>query len=53
MHIIKDDFLNKEEKKYLDEIVLGDKFNWFWAGNQVENDKKPFFYHMLLRRPEE
>jgi hypothetical protein len=53
MHIIKDNFLNKEEKKYLDEIVLGDKFNWFWAANQVTNDKKPFFYHMLLNRPEE
>lgn len=53
MHIIKDNFLKKEEKKYIEDTILGDKFNWFWSPHQTEGDNKPYLYHMLLLRPEE
>lgn len=45
-------FLNKNQKNYINNVVLGDNFPFYWYDHQTEKDKKPFLSHVLYKRPE-
>jgi len=50
--VIEDDnFLNDQEKKYLEkEIINGEYFPFYWNKDQTVNDGLPYFGHILKHR---
>ena len=61
MFLIEDtNFLNKDQKDHIDNVVLGDNFPWFFQKVSVQPNKhsipkndKSFLCHLVLKRPEE
>lgn len=51
--IIDDDFISKENKKYIDEVILGSNFPYYINNNSVENDGHKYLVHTAIVRPEE
>ena len=50
MYIVKDNFLKKEEKEFIDKVVLSDTFPWYYCKHQVYKDYHNYFYHTLMAR---
>jgi len=50
MYIVKDHFLKKEEKQFIDDVILSDTFPWYYSKHQVGEDNHPYFYHTLMAR---
>jgi hypothetical protein len=52
--IIQDNnFLNSEQKKFINEVILGENFPFFWNENAVDYDSMPFLCHTVVKRKEE
>lgn len=49
--IIEDkDIFTDEEKNFVNNIILGKEFNWFYEKQQTTEDSNPFFGHTLITR---
>lgn len=49
--IIEDkDIFTNEEKNFVNNIILGNEFNWFYEKQQTSRDNNPFFAHTLITR---
>lgn len=46
-------FLNNDQIKFIDNIILGSGFPYYLYDNSVDNDKNKFLCHIILIRPEE
>jgi hypothetical protein len=48
------DFLSQDSKKFIDNIILGREFPYFYQPSAgFDDDHNPFFCHILIKRPEE
>lgn len=52
MYIEDRNFLKKEHKDYINNIVLQNSFPFYWNDSQTIKDNLPFFSHILYNRPE-
>tara|TARA_R100000329_G_C7553673_1_gene195707 strand:- start:112 stop:642 length:531 start_codon:yes stop_codon:yes gene_type:complete len=55
--IIEDNnFLTREQKYHIDNVILGANFPWFYSSlvKDTNNsyEERPYFHHVVLRRPE-
>ena len=51
--IIDNDFMTDEQKSFVDDVVLGNNFSWFFLSGSVNKyDNNWFFFHTVLDRPE-
>jgi len=55
MNLISDkNFMSEEQKQYINNVVLKDNFPWYFMDNAVnKNDKNWFFFHIVVKRPEQ
>jgi len=53
MIIENDLLLTAEEKQYIDDNILSNNIPWFFSEDQVYQDKKNYFSHVLIHRVEE
>ena len=44
-----DNFINENQVKYIDDIILGDNFPWYYASSSTSKTF-PFFFHNLICR---
>jgi len=52
MYIEDRNFLTKEHKDYINNVVLQDAFPFYWNDRQTIEDNLPFLSHTLYNRPE-
>ena len=50
--IIDDNFLSLQNKRYIDETILGDNFPFYISNNSVGEDNHKFLAHVAVKRPE-
>jgi hypothetical protein len=52
--IIEDnDFLNKEQKLFFENVIFKDSFPFYYNNNSVQNDNEGYLAHILLNRLED
>ena len=53
MYIEDDSFLENSHKRFIDSVILTDKFPFYWNSSAVSNDDLGFLVHNVLIRPED
>ena len=53
MYIEDDNFLEDVHKRFIDSVILTDKFPFYWNSSAVTNDDLGFLVHNVLIRPED